>query len=172
MPLFSTLIIILGGKYMDDKFIKWFEDDELSIEFSEVPHVCIRYILPSSTDIEKASIKRFPFINKRKLDVRLYDKEKEEIYDFAIPKSYCYDGASIPKFFHRVIGANTDNKFLIAALIHDWMCEHHDCVGNDRVFSSKVFNALLEVSEVNPFKRFLMKHSVNIFQIFQGWDET
>ena len=157
---------------MNDKFIKWFEDDELSIEFSEVPHVCIRYILPSSTDIEKASIKRFPFINKRKLDVRLYDKEKEEIYDFAIPKSYCYDGASIPKFFHRVIGSNTDNKFLIAALIHDWMCENHSCVGNDRVFSSKVFNALLEVSEVNAFKRFLMKHSVNIFQIFQGWDKN
>jgi hypothetical protein len=157
---------------MNKPYIKWFEDEELSIEFSENPHVCIRYILPSTSDMEKASIKRFPFINKRMLDVRLYDKEKEQIYDFTIPKSYCYDGASIPRFFHRVIGANTDNKFLIAALIHDWMCEHHDCVGNDRVFSSKVFNALLEVSEVNPFKRFLMKHSVNIFQIFQGWDET
>ncbi len=157
---------------MNNTYIKWYEDDELSIEFSEIPRVCIRYIIPSTSDIEKASIKRFPFINKRKLDVRLYDKEKEQIYDFSIPKSYCYDGASIPTFFHRVIGSNTDNKFLIAALIHDWMCENHSCVGNDRAFSSKVFNALLEVSEVNPFKRFLMKHSVNIFQIFQGWDET
>jgi hypothetical protein len=157
---------------MSNNYIEWFDDEELSIEFSENPRVCIRYILPSTSDMEKASIKRFPFINKRMLDVRLYDKEKEQIYDFTIPKSYCYDGASIPRFFHRVIGANTDNKFLIAALIHDWMCEHHDCVGNDRVFSSKVFNALLEVSEVNSFKRFLMKHSVNIFQIFQGWDET
>ena len=76
----------------------------------------------------------------------------------------------IPKFFHRVIGANTDNSFLIAALIHDVLCENHHYVNNDREFSSKVFNALLEVSEVNPFKRFLMKHSVDIFQRFQGWD--
>jgi hypothetical protein len=157
---------------MNKPYIKWFEDEELSIEFSENPHVCIRYVLPSSTSAEIKSIKRFPFINKRMLNVRLYDAEKEQIYDFTIPKSYCFDGASIPRFFHRVIGANTDNKFLIAALIHDWMCEHHYCVGNDRVFSSKVFNALLEVSEVNPFKRFLMKHSVNIFQVFQGWDKN
>jgi hypothetical protein len=157
---------------MNKPYIKWFEDDELSIEFSENPHVCIRYILPSTSDMEKASIKRFPFINKRMLDVRLYDKEKEQIYDFTIPKSYCYDGATIPIFFYRVIGANTDNNFLIAALIHDYMCENHSCVGNDRVFSSKVFNALLEVSEVNAFKRFLMKHSVNIFQVFQGWNKN
>ena len=154
---------------MNNTFIKWYEDDELSIEFSEIPHVCIRYIIPSSSDVEKASIKRFPFINKRKLDVRLYDKEKEQIYEFTIPKSYCYDGASIPRFFYRVIGANTDNKFLMAALIHDYMCENHSCVGNDRAFSSKVFNALLEVSEVPAFKRWLMKNSVDIFQRFQGW---
>ena len=157
---------------MAKEYIQWFDDDELTIEFSEVPHVCIRYILPSASDLEKKSIKKYPFINKRTLDVRLYDKEKEQLYEFAIPKYYTYDGASIPPFFYRVIGANTDNKFLIAALIHDYTCENHSCVGNDRAFSSKVFNALLEVSEVAPFKRFLMKHSVNIFQVFQGWDEN
>ena len=157
---------------MNQKGIKWFEDDELSIEFSDVPHVCIRYVLPSSTPAEIKSIKKYPFINKRALDVTLYDKEKEDIYTFSIPKGYCYDGASVPKFFHRVIGANTDNKFLIAALVHDVLCENHSYVNNDRPFSSKVFNALLEVSEVNPIKRIFMKHSVNIFQIFQGWADN
>jgi hypothetical protein len=157
---------------MGNNYIKWFDDDELSIEFSENPHVCIRYILPSTSDMEKVSIKRFPFINKRMLNVRLYDKEKEQIYDFTIPKSYCFDGASIPRFFYRVIGANTDNKFLIAALVHDVLCENHSYVNNDRAFSSKVFNALLEVSEVNPFKRWLMKNSVDIFQRTQGWNKN
>lgn len=156
---------------MAKDYIQWFDDDELTIEFSEIPHVCIRYILPTATEQEKKSIKKYPFINKKALDVRLYDKEKEEIYNFTIPKGYCYDGASIPRFFHRVIGANTDNKFLIGALIHDWMCENHSCVGNDRAFSSKVFNALLEVSEVPAVKRFLMKYSVDIFQRFQCWGE-
>lgn len=156
---------------MTHKWIKWFEDDELSIEFSEVPHVCIRYILPSASDLEKKSIKKYPFINKTNLEVRLYDKTKEEIYNFLIHKNFCFDGASIPRFFHRVIGANTDNNFLIASLIHDVMCLNHHYVNNDRAFSSKVFNALLEVSEVPAFKRFLMKYSVDIFQRTQKWGE-
>ena len=155
---------------MGNNYIKWFEDDELSIEFSENPHVCIRYILPSATELEKQSIKKYPFINKRTLDVRLYDKEKEELYEFTIPKGYCYDGASVPRFFHRVIGANTDNKFLIAALVHDVLCENHNYINNDRSFLSKVFNALLEVSDVNPLKRWLMKNSVDLFQRFCDWN--
>ena len=154
---------------MAKQYILWYEDDELSIEFSEVPHVCIRYILPSASDLEKKSIKKYPFINKTNLEVKLYDKEKEEIYNFLIHKNFCFDGASIPRFFYRVIGANTDNNFLIASLIHDVMCLNHHYVNNDRAFSSKVFNALLEVSEVPAFKRFLMKYSVDIFQRTQGW---
>lgn len=154
---------------MAKEYIQWFEDDELTIEFSEVPHVCIRYILPSATEQEKQSIKKYPFINKRTLGVKLYDKDKEEIYEFTIPKGYTYDGASVPTFFHRVIGANTDNKFLIAALVHDVLCENHNYVNGDRAFSTYVFNALLEVSEVNPFKRWLMKNSVDLFQRFQNW---
>lgn len=155
---------------MAKEYIQWFDDDELSIEFSDIPRVCIRYILPTATEQEKKSIKKYPFINKRALDVRLYDKEKEEIYNFLIHKNFCFDGASIPRFFHRVIGANTDNNFLIASLIHDVMCLNHHYVNNDRAFSSKVFNALLEVSDVNPFKRWLMKNSVDLFQRFQNWN--
>ena len=154
---------------MAKQYIKWYEDDKLSIEFSEVPHVCIRYILPSASDLEKKSIKKYPFINKTNLEVKLYDKKKEEIYNFTIPKNYTYDGATIPKFFYRVIGANTDNNFLIAALIHDVLTENHSYINNDRYFSTYVFNALLEVSEVPAFKRFLMKYSVDIFQKTQGW---
>jgi hypothetical protein len=157
---------------MDKPNIKWYEDDELTIGFSDIPHVCIRYVLPSSTPREVQSIKKYPFTCKTNLKVTLFDHEKEEVYTFSIPRGYCFDGASIPKFFHRVIGANTDNSFLIAALIHDVLCENHHYVNNDREFSSKVFNALLEVSEVNPFKRFLMKHSVDLFQRFQNWDKN
>lgn len=149
--------------------IMWYQDDELAIGFSSNPHVCIRYVLPSSTPDEVKSIKKYPFINKSNLKVTLFDHEKEEVYSFDIPKGYCFDGASIPKFFWRVIGSNTDNSFLIPALIHDVLCENHHYVNNDREFSSKVFNALLDVAEVPAFKRFLMKNSVDLFQRFQGW---
>ena len=150
--------------------IEWYRNKELSIEFSATPHVCIRYIVPSMSEVEKQSIKHYPFINKTELFVKLTDYNKIRCYEFIIPKGYCYDGASIPKFFHRIIGSNTDNNFLIPALIHDYLCENHKIINYDREFSTKVFNALLEVSEVGKFKRFLMKNSVNIFQkYFCDW---
>ena len=149
--------------------IMWYESEELSIGFSEIPHVCVRYVLPSSTPEEVKSIKKYPFINKKTFKVTLFDHIKKETYTFTIPKGYCYDGATIPKFFWRVIGSSTDNSFLIPALIHDILCENHNYINNDRAFSSKVFNALLEVADVPAFKRFLMKNSVDIFQRTQGW---
>ena len=120
--------------------------------------------------MDKKSIKKYPFINKRNLNVKLIDYQKNKIYNFSIPKGYCYDGASIPRLFWRVIGSNTDNRFLIPALVHDVLCEHHEYVDNDRKFSSNVFNALLEASEVCPMKRFFMKNSVDVFQkLFCKW---
>ena len=79
-------------------------------------------------------------------------------------------GHLCPVFFWRIIGSNTDNKFLMAALIHDVLCENHHYVDNDKAFSTQVFNALLEVSDVNPLKRFFMKHSVNFYQTFCKWE--
>lgn len=161
--------VCVKGEEMKSNNILWFEDDELAIEFSGIPHVCVRYVLPSSTPLEIESIKKYPFVNKTSLKVALIDKVKEDVYYFVIPKGYCYDGATIPKFFWRIIGSNTDNSFLIPALIHDVLCENHHYINNDREFSSKVFNALLDVAEVPAFKRFLMKNSVDLFQRFCGW---
>jgi hypothetical protein len=124
------------------------------------------------TDAEIKAIKKYPFINKRTITVRLVDKVEDRTYEFDIPKNYCYDGASVPWLFRRIIGAPTDNSFLIAALVHDVMCENHQYVMNDRYFSSEVFNSLLESSKVGKFKCYLMFHSVNVFQRFFGdWEE-
>ena len=148
---------------------RWCSNKDVDVFFDDIPRVCIRYVLPTSGKKEKKSIKKYPFINKRKLKVRLWDKKKNKIYNFEIPKDYCYDGASVPRFFWRVIGSNTDNKFLIAALVHDVLCENHHYVDNDRAFSSRVFNVLLEASDVSAFKRFLMKNSVDFYQRFCYW---
>lgn len=149
-------------------FITWYKDNKLGIFFSTMPCVAVRYITPSSTNDERISIKRFPFINKRELKVQLIDYKKNKVYNFVIPKCYCYDGASIPRLFWRVIGANTDNKFLIAALIHDVLCENHDFIDNDRSFSTNVFNALLYTGDVGKVRRFFMKNSVGIWQTVCG----
>lgn len=148
---------------------EWYSNKNAGIFFSDIPHVCIRYYIPSMSEEDKKSIEKYPFINKKNLKVRLVDYKKYKTYNFEIPKGYCYDGASIPKVFWRIIGSNTDNKFLIPALIHDVLCENHNYIDNDRAFSTEVFNALLEAGKVNAFKRFWMKNTVNIFQMFCFW---
>ena len=148
---------------------EWYSNKNAGIFFSDIPHVCIRYYIPSMSEEDKKSIEKYPFINKKNLKVRLVDYKKYKTYNFEIPKGYCYDGASIPKAFWRIIGSNTDNKFLIPALIHDVLCENHNYIDNDRAFSTEVFNALLEAGKVNAFKRFWMKNTVNIFQMFCSW---
>lgn len=149
--------------------LNWYSNKQVSIFFDKKPKVCIRYISPQNTIEVKKSIKKYPFINKEHLSVKLIDKKKNKEYFFEIPKGYCYDGASVPRFFWRIIGSNTDNQFLIAALIHDVLCEHHNYIDNDRNFSTEVFNSLLEASEVLPIKRFFMKKSVNFYQKFCNW---
>lgn len=148
----------------------WYENKRAGIFFDELPKVSIRYNLPSMTKDERRSIEKYPFICKKELKVLLKDYKKNQQYEFSIPKGYCYDGASIPRLFWRIIGPNTDNRFLIPALIHDVLCEHHEYVNNDRSFSTEVFNALLEASGVCNFKRFIMKNSVASFQtMFCKW---
>lgn len=149
--------------------LEYYSNKKVGIFFSENPHISIRYYIPSMTEEERKSIERYPFINKKNLQVRLVDYKKDKTYNFEIPKGYCYDGASIPRLFWRIIGSNTDNRFLIPALIHDILCENHSFIDNDRKFSTEVFNALLEASDVNAFKRFLMKNSVDCFQKTQKW---
>ena len=127
---------------MDKAFISWFDNEELTIFFSEVPRVCVRYPVPSMTDEEIDDIKKKPFINKKELHIALFDHVKKQTYRFSIPKSYKYDGATIPRFFWRIIGSNTDNTFLIPALVHDVICENHHYINSDRAFSTKVFDAV------------------------------
>jgi hypothetical protein len=150
--------------------IEWYKDKNLAIYFSDIPQVGIRYILPEFTSEERKSVDKYPFINKQELQVVLVDYQKDKEYKFTVSKGYCYDGASIPRAFWRIIGSNTDNKFLIPALVHDVLCENHQYVNYDRKFSTEVFNALLKVSGVYPLKRFVMKNSVDSFQkIFCNW---
>lgn len=149
--------------------IEWYKDNKLTIFFDIEPLVKMRYALPSMTALEKESISRYPFKNVKTLKVTLFDHKKKKKYEFTIPSDYCWDGASIPRLFWRLIGAKTDSRFLIPSLIHDVLCENHHYVKNDRYFADKVFERLLFVSGVPAFNRWLMFHSVDNFQKFCGW---
>ncbi len=149
--------------------IEWYKDKELAIFFDEKPCVKMRVILPAMSYEEKTRIKTFPFQNKKALKVKLCDYIKNKTYEFVIPKMYCWDGATIPRMFWRLIGSKTSPEFLIPSMVHDWMCCYHASVGHDRNFSSRVFRGLLKEAGVGKIKAQTMYLAVDNFQRFCGW---
>ena len=150
--------------------ITWYCDEELAIKFDKEPDVSMRFILPWVTEEEVKEIYKKPFINNKELRVVIEDRIEQEIYEFTIPEWYTWDGATIPRAFWRLIGSKTDNRFLVPSLIHDVLCENHDYIDGNRYLSTIVFERLLYVSKVNAFNRWMIKHSVDNFQKFCGWE--
>ena len=111
---------------------------------------------------------RYPFVCKKPLKVLIYTHKQFKQYEFVIRENYCWDGASIPRIFWRLIGANTASEFLIPSLIHDVLCENHQYIDNDRELSSKVFRALLVASGVGEIKANVMYGAVDVYQRLMG----
>lgn len=87
---------------------------------------------------------------------------------FMIHKGFSYDGATIPRFFYRIIGAKGEIEFLKPALVHDWMCEHKKRFTNEQ--ASLIFVELLIYYGVNKLKAFVMGYCVYLWQqICGGW---
>lgn len=146
-----------------------YSDKVLKIYFSETPKVEIRYILPWTTKEEIEEIKKKPFYCDNAIAVKICDLKADKDYNFLINKGYTWDGASIPRLFWRLIGAKTDNNFLIPSYIHDFLCENHFVIGYNRQLSSKVFKALLLSCGVSKIKSETMFLAVDNFQRFCGW---
>ena len=147
--------------------IEWYKDDELFILFSDVPFVGVRVVLPTMDADLKRKIAKKPFINRERLLVDV--KYKDKSYCFDVPKFYYWNGANIPRVFWRLIGSQSDPKFLVPSMIHDILCENHGYIDNNRYLSSLIFKALLKTAGINPFTRWSMFHCVDNFQKFQGW---
>jgi len=148
--------------------IDWACNKDVLITFDREPVVMVRVIKPEMSPLEKRSVIKYPFCCKKQLKVMVFDNQKLKQYFFDIKEGYCFDGASIPRFFWRVIGSNTDNQFLIPALIHDVLCENHQYIDNDRELSSKIFRALLLASGVSELKANIMYSAVDLYQSVCG----
>lgn len=147
--------------------IAWSDYDGIIITSDVEPRVAVRLILPSDTAFERKSKKQRPFISKR--EIKWLIQTPSTNYTIPIPKNYCYDGASIPRAFWRLIGSKESDEFLIGAMVHDFMCENHGVIGNDRELSSEVFKRLLLACGVSKTKAQIMYLAVNNFQRFCGW---
>lgn len=157
------------------EFIQYFKNNELSIAFTKNPHVDVRYPCPGDTEQQKKDKLEKPFINKEEIGVRILYKPKNKIntytYNFIIPQDYTWDGASIPRFCWRLIGSNTDPRFLIASMVHDVLCENHAYVNNNRYLSTLILEKLCQTGETPAWSRWAIKHTVDNYQkIIGGWN--
>lgn len=142
--------------------ITWYQDDKIKIIFDKEPDTDTKKILPTMSEEEISDIRKKPLILKNKIFCRIIYGGIS--YGFFIKKNYDWDGATIPPFAWVLIGQSLDPEFYIPSLIHDVLCENHDYVNNNRYLSTLVLDALLCANKVNPFKRWVMKHSVDNFQ--------
>lgn len=86
-------------------------------------------------------------------------------YEFDLPKGYCWNGANVPPFCWLLIGQQKEPRFKLPSCVHDYMCEHHEVVGNDRYLSTLIFETLCEhFGRFNDVKCWAMFHSVDNFQ--------
>lgn len=153
-----------------DKNIKWYEDRELAIFFNHKPNTHMLEPLPSMTQAEKDMIEIYPFINCTSLRVALFDRVKNKVYKFTIPKQFRWDGATIPSIFWWIIGSKTNPKFMTASLLHDYLCCNKYVINFDRKLSSKVFRSCLITAGVNKIKAHVMYCIIEIYQsLFVDW---
>jgi hypothetical protein len=73
-----------------------------------------------------------------------------------IPQGYRFDGATIPRFLWSMIGSPFDPRFMLAACVHDWYCEHTSKCYESRAIGDGVFFRLLAKAGVPKWKRSLM----------------
>lgn len=145
--------------------IEIYKDRNLAVLFSQNPQIFVDYPKNKYQNCKK------PFLLQNDLEVVLIDYTKEQTYYFVVKKNYCWDGATIPRFFWRLVGSKTDPRFLVPSLVHDVLCENHHYVNHDRYFADCVFERLLYISGVNPFIRWMMFHSVDNYQKFCAWEK-
>ncbi len=119
-------------------------------------------------DEVKLALKK-PFILTKDLEVCFEWKGKAGYFN--ITKGYDWNGANIPAGAWLIIGQPKEPRIRLASMVHDYMCEHHNVVNNDRYLSTAIFEALCKhFGRFNNFKCWAMFHSVDNFQKLFGKD--
>lgn len=104
-------------------------------------------------------------------DINIFIEYKDKMHNFTIPKGYDWNGANVPPFLWLIIGQRTDPRFRLASCVHDYMCEHHEVVENNRYLSTLIFETLcFHFGKFNEIKRWAMFHGVDNFQKVFGKD--
>ena len=138
--------------------------------FPSVPEQCLEdksFVGLTGKELDEALNK--PFWVKCPFAVTVYYNDK--MYQWIIERGYDWNGANVPPLAWLLIGQQKEPRFKLASCVHDYMCEHHEVIGNDRYLSTLVFETLCEYfGRFNAVKRWVIFHSVDNYQKICGKD--
>ena len=148
---------------------------KIQVNFNELPKVKVRVIDKSDSELLIKSKKKYPFLLKNTVTVKIEDVDKKIEFEFKIPKNYIWNGADIPKILF-LFGQSKDNNYLLASMVHDYMLEKREYIYNDilkksitpneyRKLTSLIFRQILKDEKTNVIKANFMAFAVDVFQM-------
>lgn len=138
------------------------ETEEIKIESDVKPIPTVRTPFYLFDEKKNKDIKSKPYYNTSNVNFFInYDGEEYTIF---INKGYTWDGASIPIGFRWLIGPKGCPAFLLASMVHDYICECKWLVDYDRYLSSLILYQLLLACDVPEWKAKLMRLGVELYQ--------
>lgn len=152
-----------------------------SIKIEPVPDVRIRVISDDDTKAVKKNKKKFPFELHNAINVTITTTYRK--FSFNIYEGYTWNGADIPRFLWRLVGSRTDNDFLVASMLHDFLLEFKVYMINEvlqnqisikeyRRLTSLIFREKIKSQGTNTIKANVMSYCVDVFQMFnfKSWN--
>lgn len=152
------------------------KEEVIKITFYPEPDIRIRVINFEDTDVVIKDKKKYPFILYEETSV--YIETSKRNFHFSIYANYVWNGADIPRFLWRLIGSRTDNEFLLASMVHDYMLSfknellentlHQEIsIEEYRRLTSLIFRQIMKQNGIKTVKANIMSWFVDIFQKFQ-----
>lgn len=159
------------------------KEQVIDIIWGQTPEVKVRVIETSDTKELINSKKKYPFELENSVDVRIITNKRE--VDFTIFNGYTWNGADIPRFLWRCVGSRTDNEFLVASMVHDYLLEFRIYMLNEvfknnisvkeyRRLTSLIFRHILKMQGTGTIKANIMSWTVQVFQTLfcrKAWDK-
>ena len=145
----------------------------VDVKFSKTPDVRVRVINEADFKDIKEAKKKFPFELHNSIDVTVITTKCS--FEFTIYNGYVWNGADIPRILWCSIGSRTDNDFLIASMIHDYLLEFKKYMLDEvlensisvkeyRRLTSLIFRHILKEQGTNTIKANIMSWAVQVFQ--------
>ncbi len=151
------------------------------IIFSDILDVRIRVINDEDSKVIIKNKKKYPFELFNTVTVKIITTKRE--FKFDIFKGYTWNGADIPRFLWRLVGSRTDNDFLIASMLHDYLLEFKVFIMKEvlngeitkreyRRLTSLIFRELIKKQGTNVIKANVMSWCVDVFQMcnIRSWE--